>query len=431
MRKPAVTGLCVMLLWGACLSACMEAGEETLLADVTEEGTLLTDAAGETSGVSNASGEGEGSTEESRGCSVVLTEEEAMRDHLTAKLSDNVEIDACITPLSDYRDGLGMWDAEYMWQREHVQACNELDPDEVIQSSCTLEMFMDAMDRMTEKLGEVYVDAWEKCRNDQNFFCISTTGNLVLITKGDDNYSDGTYRDLNSIWYEGEDELPFLDRRTVKEVVEETIRAIFPDVERHGTFDVQTLERVEALFDFWKMSYLESQPCYFMEFAQTVEGIPVKNSWVTCRIEAGEISPDSMRYHKMYETEEYWKTGGMYTPFVRAVIGEDWLFLGTMGFYEFTRYREAEPVIGINEVLRKMEEILGRGSSPANVTEIELVMSETVVDEGEKKRIVLSPYWRVKYYREEDIRNIGKCVIRHYLTINAYTGEIVFHDWIP
>ena len=163
-----------------------------------------------------------------------------------------------------------------------------------------------------------------------------------------------------------------------------------------------------------------------MEFIQTVEGIPITYNHAACRIKAGDMSPESMWYNEQYEKEPYSIGNCVSLDAADIEISDNGFDFYIYAKYSFVQYSETQPVIGINEVIKKTGEILHEKNCAVKVKVIELGMGDKVVGkEEEKKRIVLSPYWAVHYYMEK-LENNKKVMKHRILNIDAYSGEIVY-----
>lgn len=406
------------LLAAAALAGCQSAGEDEIVA------VSRTPEQGEASAAENDSDK-----PEERVCIGALTQEEMEEEHLSGWLSDNVEVDAYITPLSLYRDGLGEWDMQYAVTPEHVVPARELRPEDTVLDSCSFQTFLDAAAAFAETLGPDYRAAFEKTlteyketEHSPDFFTSSSQSIYFTTSRFEPAYEGITRQYLQ----DGEEKVDFLEDELVYHAAFELMGTLFPNISDHADFDIQGRDDLQFYVSLYPDSeYMLERPLlYHFECYEAVEGIPVKCAWDSCHIEAGDMDPESRCYAEWYEDEPYAHLGGPDGGGTGTIIiGDDGFHLSLLGKSSFTAYAEPQPVIDLNQVL----ETLKGKTKNVKVTEIELVMSDHVVGkEGEKKRIILHPYWRVIYYQECAVN--GKYVMkRNLLSLDAYTGEKV-HD---
>lgn len=216
------------------------------------------------------------------------------------------------------------------------------------------------------------------------------------------------------------------------DAVQGAVRELLPNVSENVFIAAQDRKSLEQYLSYQKDGYLDQtewlkqKECYRLEFNQTIEGIPITYNHAACRINAGDMSSESMWYDEQYEKESYSIAASTGLPAAIVEISENGFDFYIYAKYSFTQYSEIQPVIGINEIIKKSGELLHGKNCAVKVKEIELGMGDKVVGkEGEKKRIVLSPYWAVHYYMEK--QENGKKVMKHrILNIDAYSGEIVY-----
>lgn len=365
---------------------------------------------------------------------LILTEEEANKDHLTAKLSDLVEIDAYITPYDNYKNGVGQWHMNMQEEAEKYRIFSEIDPEETVLNTVTFSKFIDVIDKMAETMGPAYQKAWEETKGVDNRDLLEFQ-NIFAIriqTRGSSVDGGGYNGIVSDLLIEESENLSFMKRETAIDAVQNAVNELLPNVSEKFSIHAQDRQSLEQYLSYQQDGYLDStewlnQPqCYQLEFLQTVEGIPITYNHAPCRIKAGDMSPESMWYDEQYEKESYSIGNCSSLPAATVEISENGFWFYIYAKYSFTPYREAQPVIGINDVIKKTTELLHGKNCAVKIKQIELGMGDKVVGgEEEKKRIVLSPYWAVHYYMEK--QENGKKVMKHrILNIDAYSGEIVY-----
>ncbi len=244
-----------MDMFSLVLSGCMKTGSDEI---VSTKGNEEKNTGAEEPG---------GNKKQNQAYEVVLTEEEANKDHLTAKLSDLVEIDAYITPYENYKNGVGQYHQNQRKEEDMFRLFSEIRPEEKILDSVTFSEFIDIIDQMAQEMGPVYKENWEKTKSVDNIDLFDYTTAATVSTRTKNCTADGN--SLNQI------------------------------ISQH-----MLLEQYVSYYPN-RVDCLNLPECYRLEFNQTVEGIPINYTIAPCRIKAVDMSPDSMRYHEMYETENY------------------------------------------------------------------------------------------------------------------------------
>ncbi len=412
----------LLLIGFLALSGCMKTGSDEIVPTKGNEE--------KTTGAEEAGGD----KKENKLYELVLTEEEANKDHLTAKLSELVEIDAYITPYENYKNGVGQYHMNMQNEAETYRLFSQIDLNETVLNTVTFSKFIDVMDKMAETMGPVYQKAWEETKgvDNRDFLEFQNIFAIRIQTRGS-SVDGGGYNGLVSdLLIEETENLSFMRRETAIDAVQNAVNELLPNVSENFSIHAQDRQSLESYLSCQPDGYLArtewlKQPeCYRLEFTQTIEGIPITYNHAPCRIKAGDMSPESMWYNEKYEKESYSIGASTGLPAAVVEISENGFWFYIYAKYSFTPYREAQPVIGINEVIKKSGELLHKKNCAVKVKQIELGMGDKVAgEEGEKKRIVLSPYWAVHYYAEKTEN--GKKVMKHrILNIDAYSGEIVY-----
>ncbi len=408
----------LLIAFSLVLSGCMKTGSDEI---VSTKGNEEKNTGAEETG---------GNKKQNQAYEVVLTEEEANKDHLTAKLSDLVEIDAYITPYDNYKNGVGQYHQNQRKEEDMFRLFSEIRPEEKILDSVTFSEFIDIIDQMAQEMGPVYKENWEKTKSVDNIDLFDYTTAATVSTRTKNCTVDGN--SLNQIishhmLLDETENLSFMKRKTAIKAVQGAVKKLLPNVSGNFSIAAQDRQLLEQYVSYYpnRVDCLNLPECYRLEFNQTVEGIPINYTVAPCRIKAGDMSPDSMRYHEMYETEDYAIGTSNEWRAASVEISENGFNLYVNPQASFIQYREAQPVIGINEVLKKTGKRLNEKNTFIKVKGIELTMADKVVgEEGEKKRIVLSPCWSITYYMEKT--EDGKTMMWiHMLTIDAYSGEII------
>lgn len=408
----------LLIIFSLVMSGCMKTGSNEIVSTKgNEEKSTGTEQSG-------------GDEKENQLYELVLTEEEANKDHLTAKLSDLVEIDAYITPYDNYKNGVGQWHMNMQNEAETYRLFSEIDPEETVLNTVTFSKFIDVMDKMVQNMGPIYQEAWENTRgiDNRNFLELKTSFAIGIRTK-DSTVDGNSYNQMVSdILIEETENLSFMKRETAIQAIQGAVRELLPNVSEKFSITSQDKQSLEQYISYYpeQIEWLNYPECYRLEFNQTVDGIPITYNHAACRIKKGDMSTESMWYDKKYEKEDYSIGSCSSLPAAIIEISDNGFQFDIYAKYSFTQYSEAQPVIGVNEVIKKAGELLCGKNCVVKVKEIELGMGDKVVgEEGEKKRIVLSPYWAVHYYAEKSEN--GKKVMKHrILNIDAYSGEVVY-----
>lgn len=394
-----ITILCAFLLiFSFAAAGCMKAGSNEI---VSTGGN-----AGDSHGTEQSGGDDTGNQR----YEVVLTEEEANQNHLTTKLSDLVEVDAYMTPYDLYMDGVGQWHRNSPEEAEDDSLFSEVDPDDTVLNTVTFSAFLDAIDQMAQTLGPIYQEAWEATKGVDNidYFHLYPDYGIYIGTGG---HSIGGGSTLVTLLEEPE-RLSFMSWEDAAEAAQIALNELGLDASEHV------------------LVMVNDDDSYAIDFPETVDGIPITYCRASCRIQAGDMSPDSMWYHERYETEEYAMGGSGGMSAATITVGEEDFNLLLEAKDSFTLYREAQDVIDINDVLETAGQVLYKHNRAIIVKNIELGMGNQVVgEEGEKKRIVLSPYWNITYYMRTN-ENSEEDMSRQMLTIDAYTGEVMYDGGI-
>lgn len=412
----------LLLIVSLALSGCMKTGSDEIVStEGNEEKSTGTEQLGD-------------DKKENQLYELVLTEEEANKDHLTAKLSDLVEIDAYITPYDNYKNGVGQWYMNKQNEAETYRLFSKIDPEETVLNTVTFSKFIDVIDKMVQTMGPVYQKAWEETKgiDNRDFLELQNTFAIRIRTKGSSVDGNGYNGLVSDLLIEETENLSFMKRETAIDAVQNAVRELLPNVSDNFSIAAQNRQSLESYLSYQKDGYLDQTwwldqtECYRLEFNQTIEGIPITYNHAPCRIKAGDMSPESMWYDEQYEEESYSIAASTGIPAAMVEISDNGFDFYVYPKYSFTQYSEIQQVIGINEVIKKSGELLHGKNCAVKVKQIELGMGDKVVGkEGEKKRIVLSPYWAVHYYMEK--QENGKKVMKHrILNIDAYSGEIVY-----
>lgn len=402
---------CLCLLFSLILLTSCKGGENEILdGNGNSENT--------TAGTENPGGED--SDTENPGGEYVLTAEEMNLDHLSMQLTDNVTIDAYITPYSYYEDGIGIWEPHSLKsadrEDEHI-TLEEMSSDWAILGITTVQEFVTAMDMCVQSLGAVWEDEWEDAKNggirlvdgreiDALFF---SGRNEVYVTTA--NCWAPSQKECYDVFFssslpDGVQDLSFLSTEKLTDAVSEMLDSLYPNLAPH--------------YDLLSMSE-EGAEYYYLKYYQAIEQIPIRRAYVRHAIPAGQMAEDSYNYDEAYETTSYslatsegWPVAKVYA----TATGMD-IYLQTVD--TFTLYSEKREIVDINDILPKVVASLKSSSSEIRVLGIELVMAETTAqDEDGKYRVVYAPYW-IAYYTKESGGNITD----EQLVWDAYTGEKV------
>lgn len=406
---------------------------------------------------------------------IVLTDEEAEKDHLTGQISEKVTIDAYITPRSQYADGVSQWttagtdeaeesvetvsaeeseasaetvSADGSEESEETASTTDanviegtfesISGDETVLNSVSFSEFTALFDTFAGTLGETWVEKWNKVKEfnySRLYFWMDDNGEITIYTPGTWN-ANGISSDLGYGWgceaqYYGlsanlvsgfylvddsERNTSFLKRRTFRYALEELMDSLYPEAaDRYSLYVCSEETLAEMGCDASEISgEWYTAVCY-----ETIEGLAVKRAPYTLSIPAGEMAEDSIRYS---ENGIEATSDGMAYELININVTENGFECILRPRLNLVEYSAAREVADINEIIENMTAQIKKRTGTSIVTEIELVMNYVVAqDEDGKYRIVYSPIWRVEYYNQMNKDADWK---RYLMTFDGYTGEL-------
>ncbi|MCD8119137.1 MAG: hypothetical protein LUE29_06625 [Lachnospiraceae bacterium] len=382
---------------------------------------------------------------------IVLTDEEAEKDHLTGQISEKVTIDAYITPRSQYADGISQWttasteESEENEETASTTGVNVLEGtfesisgDETVLNSVSFSEFTSLFDTFADTLGETWVEKWNKIKefnSSRLYFWMDDNGEITIYTPGTWN-TNGISSDLGYGWgceaqyyglganlvtgfyrlNDGGSSTSFLKRRTFLYALEELMDSLYPEAADRYSFYVCSEETLTELgYDASEISgEWYTAVCY-----ETIEGLAVKRAPYSLSIPAGEMAEDSIRYS---ENGIEATSDGMAYELININVTENGFECILRPRLNLVKYSTAKEVADINVIIENMSAQIRKRTGTSIVTEIELVMNYVVAqDEDGKYRIVYSPIWRVEYFNRINKDADWK---RYLMTFDGYTGEL-------
>lgn len=463
-----------MLLFAASVSliGCASAGDETLITTTPNAET------------------GETETSEPIVLDVALTDEEAEQDHLTLTVSNNVTIDAVITPRSLYADGVGMWEPEGSVKEENGtwELCSyeDLLAEDMVRESTAEEDGEQAeqtgtdddsaqtetgtaddvdsasaetvtaagidsiLSEMAEAFGKTWLTAYEEALEKQEwdeetgegFFIGRWTENaekwsLGVLTPGcylPEGAYDGSATDR--LYYENE-ELDFLPVSVLTEAAEAAVKALLPGRDIVYEITSNTLEAQQATEEYYRAGSYgyektlaeNAKEYYFLEFYDTIEGIPIKRCNASWKVDADTLAVNSYYYGSSWVSSGISYSMSSENCIAMLSVTESGFDL-SVEFGSPTGYEmlyDPQPVVDINEILESACETLVGYDEEILVTNIELVMANKTVEEEDGTWLVYAPFWKVDYYRWKTIGG-QDFFVRYQMVFDGYTGEMVTDD---
>ena len=362
----------------------------------------------------------------------VLTEEMMEEDHLYAEVSDGLTIDAYVTPLSCYKNGIGVWEPSrviYEDTGDEVYACENLSEDAPVLGVTTIGTVTDALDGMAQALGDVYVLQWEQAKNG-GYYQRDTNGNYAKsYSYSPKNRNITVYTRLfgkNVTVWNGSNSiaLPTPERTTLKNLSVETVKGavtqaineIYPDAAAHYS--------LYCYSEYYEIRYYAS-----------AEGLPLKWAPVEVHINAGEMAEDSFDYKEEYNDEDnefedgYGFAQSTGYELARIYVCDSGFWLMLYQDFTWTQFREDREVLTINDILPKIFSALELKANTYDITvkNIELVMAQTSAEnEDGTYRLVYAPYWVVDYTYV-----LGGETEHEQLAWDAYTGVNAAKNYTP
>ncbi|MCD8120415.1 MAG: hypothetical protein LUE29_13230 [Lachnospiraceae bacterium] len=419
-----VCSIAAVLLLTGIFAACAQTGGNEMIETTINSETVTQSDSGNGDGDNEAE-----TTETSVAVTPVLTDEEAAADHLTAEVSDQITIDAYITPSSYYEDGIGEWELVDVSEDE-MRTWVEMDGDTLLYGRVTFDEFVEMIDQMTDELGPVYREEWEAVKGTDDINAFMYRSSLKIWTP---SYKEGEpYVDI-SLLSENVD-LDYLSMQTLCDAVTKVAKTLYPEVGEHYSLSANTKEyqsESARLYNvFWNVDRMDEDlettyEWYYLEYYVTLDGIPLKNAEVFTEIPAGSMAEDYV-YYSEYYLENSWRSGCTPAIFMSCSLSEEGMYLYFDNLYTYERYQEKQEVIGINEILAETVPVLADYEREILVDEIELVMAETEVEEADGKyRPVYKPFWTVNFYMST-LYSGEEFFISYQLVFDAYTGELIY-----
>lgn len=420
--------MCVFVLLAASallLPGCAGAGEDE----------VLTNASGETSRKVTDTME-----------EIELSEEEAEQDHLFLQVTNDVTVDADITPRSHYSSGIGMWqpcadtDSEDGESSEWISYA-EMEESQITlgDSGLTLSEVDSAFSEMTESFGTVWQEAYEDAKSrsvagsSDTFWYRESLSDLKITTQEVRKPVAAYEGAASELLYCVQEDLDFLPAETVRQAVTAVYRKILPDMGVSCCFQSNTLEQQQRAVEFTNASVSganavlnqNAKEYYQLQFFETIEGIPIKRTMLSWQVGANQLAEGSTWQNSWWVSQgvsSYPSEESLSAIVTVTESGFDfWICCTCLGH---EKVRDAQEVVDINEILNSACEKLVSYGETITVGSVELVMALTTVEDEDGVWLVYAPFWTVDYYRYTRVSS-ENFNLRYQMVFDGYTGELL------